>query len=133
MKTLILIYVLVVSISAMADGQPTPAPGLNGIIVSRDCPELLAPLQKNESDLAAKQKECDGIHKELLDLHQKKMDAEAKVDAPNSTVDDGYAYYNARQAESAKGKEVNNCSDQWWKIFDAHADIIASCRQKINK
>ena len=126
MKTFILFCVLAVSVSAVAQiGEPAPT---TSAITYKDCSAIKVQWDAMGIELKNKQSECDAIHKELLSLSQKQQEAETKANQPNSTVEDGYAYFNAREATSAKAKENNACSDQWWEIFRARADLTSKCK-----
>ena len=131
MKNLIIYSVLATSVlaaSVSAVAQVGAPPATTSAITNKDCSAIKVQWDAMGIELKNKQNECDAIHKELLSLSQIQQEAEAKANQPNSTVEDGYAYFNARQATSVKAKEYNACSDQWWVIFRGRANLTSKCK-----
>lgn len=124
MKKLILFYVLAASITALAsDREPTA--NFSG---AKDCSSIQAQWDQMGLEYAAKRKECDTIHDELVDLVHKRVEAYDKANLPNATVEDGYAYYSSYQEERKKAHEETICSDQAWAINRARADLTLQCK-----
>jgi hypothetical protein len=132
MKNLFLTCILAMSASSLTSAaEPTPStpltPSRPGIIY-HDCSPIEAELEQMADQMKVKRQECDGIYQELLELTKLKKEAETKAQLPNSTVEDGYAYFNLSQTWSRKAKDYNTCDDQLWAIFRERANLMSKCK-----
>lgn len=132
MKTIILTFAFAMSASGFTNAaEPTPSTPIKRShpgITYHDCSPVQAQLDQMARQLDEKRQECDGIYQELKNLNTKKMEAQARAQLPDSTVEDGYAFFNASQTLSAQAKVYNACDDQWWEIFRARANLLSKCK-----